>query len=467
MHKICNMSLQQGIFPQCLKTARIIPVYKSGEKSKVNNYRPISILCAFGKILEKIVSAQLESYLNENNILTANQFGYRRGVSTENAVQKLLSHVYEAFDKGEFVLNIFLDLSKAFDVVNRRYLLYKLKRYGVNENELSWFTSYLDDRHQFTCINGNSSTVLSVQRGVPQGSILGPLLFIVYINDICNSSDYFKFIMYADDTSLLVSSNNIVEMLSHSNVELRNVMNWFASNELIVNQGKTKFMIFTRKKQLPATIPEICVANSPIERIYSYKFLGVTLDVSLKFKQHVSEIARKISKFVPIIYRIRSFLNRKLLLQIYSGLIYPNLIYCITAWGSTNESVIKILQVAQNKIVRAICGADRFCRSDPLFSQLKMFNIRKVYQYMVCNYVHKSLAKSESQFSYQINNYNTRQAQNRLLTIPFTRSSHTMKSLSLSGPRNYNALPLTVKESKTFATFKKRLRDYMWLQYAS
>ena len=160
-------------------------------------------------------------------------------------------------------------------------------------------------------------------------------------------------------------------------------------------------------------------------------------------------------------------MNRKLLLQIYSGLIYPNLIYCITAWGSTNESVIKILQAARNNIVRAICGADRLCRSDPLFSQLKMLNIRKVYQYIACNYVYKSLAKSESHFSYQINNYNTRQAQNRLLTIPFTRSSHTMKSLSLSGPRNYNALPLTVKESKTFATFKKRLRDHMWLQYAS
>ena len=128
--------------------------------------------------------------------------------------------------------------------------------------------------------------------------------------------------------------------------------------------------------------------------------------------------------------------------------------------------LIKILQTVQNKIVTAICGADRLSSSDPLYSQLKLFNVRRVYQYMICNYVYKSLANSELNFSYQINNYNTRQAQNRLLNVPFSRSSHTMKSLLLSGPRNYNALPLTVEESRTFATFKNRLRNHMWLQFA-
>ena len=186
---------------------------------------------------------------------------------------------------------------------------------------------------------------------------------------------------------------------------------------------------------MPNILPPICIANSSIERVLSFKFLGVLLEPDLKFKKHVTGIARKTSKFVPLIYRTRDILNRTMLLHLYSGLIYPNLIYCITVWGSSNDNIIKPLQVIQNKVIRAIYGADRLSSSAPLYKSLRLFNIRSIYKYMACNYVRKSLMISEDEFSLQRNSHNTRQAQNRMLSVPFTRSSQTMQSALFSGPR--------------------------------
>ena len=175
-------------------------------------------------------------------------------------------------------------------------------------------------------------------------------------------------------------------------------MDWFTSNELIVNTNKTKFMIFNRNKSMPSVLPPVCITDSPIERVYSFKFLGVVLEPDLKFKKHVTEIARKTSKFVPLIYRTRDILNRTMLLHLYSGLIYPNLIYCITVWGSSNDNIIKPLQVIQNKLIRALCGGDRLSSSAPLYNSLKLFTIRSICGYLACNCACKLLMISEDEF---------------------------------------------------------------------
>ena len=462
MLKICNKSLEQGIFPDSLKKAKIIPIFKAGDRKKQNNYRPISILCSFGKILEKIVVSQLETYLNENNILTPHQFGFRRGISTENAVQNLLKQVYHAFDNGEFVISIFLDLTKAFDLVNRSYLLRKLYLYGVRDIENYWIRSYLTGRVQFTNIGDSCSSVLPVERGVPQGSIFGPLLFLIFINDLCNSSQFLKFCMYADDTSLLCSSKNIYELIGKVNIELGKINSWFVANQLIINESKTKFMVFHRSKKLvPTVLPPIYINNASINRVYSFKFLGVVLDVNLKFKDHVLNVTKKISKFIPLIYRIRKYLNKPLLMQLYFGLIYPNLIYCITVWGASNKNVINPLQISQNKLVRAICGADRMDSARPLFNSLRIFNVKEVYNYMVCNYIYKSISRNENIFVRNESQHNTRQAVHEALHVPYTHSTQTMQSITYSGTRAYNTVPVNIRRCESFVTFKYRLKAHI------
>jgi len=175
----------------------------------------------------------------------------------------------------------------------------------------------------------------------------------------------------------------------------------------------------------------------------------------------VTEIARESSKLVPLSYRTRDILNRTMLLHLSSGLIYPNLIYCITVWGSSNDNIIKPLKVIQNEVVRAICGADHLSSSAPLCNSLELFNIRSIFKYMACNYLRKWLMTSEDEFSLQRNSHNTRQAQKRMLSVPSTCSSQTMQSIIFSGPRNYNSLLTTIEEIRTFTSFKYRLKKHM------
>jgi len=213
-------------------------------------------------------------------------------------------------------------------------------------------------------------------------------------------------------------------------------------------------MIFNQNNSKPNILPPICIANSSNGRVHSFKFLGVALEPDLKFKMRVTDIARKSSKFVPLIYRTRDILKRTLLSHLYSGLIYPNLTYCIPVWGSSNDYIIKPQQVIQNKVVRAICGADRLSISMPLYNSLKIFNIRSIYKHRACNNDCKSLMISEDEFSLQRSSHKTRQAQNRMLAASWSVVSSPMQSILLSGPRSYNSLPTAIKETRTFTAFK-------------
>ena len=230
---LINKSISTGYFPKMLKTARVVPIYKSGESKDVNNYRPISILPIFSKIFEKIVFNQLSNYLNHFKLLSNSQFGFRKSLSTSHAIVDTLQYVYDNLDEGNTVISFFLDFSKAFDCVNHDILLDKMSIYGVRGIASSWFRSYLSDRQQYVSLNGASSELCSIDRGVPQGSILGPLLFLIFINDFPNCSDFFKFTLFADDSTLTCKFNNasnddISDILT---AELININNWINLTE--------------------------------------------------------------------------------------------------------------------------------------------------------------------------------------------------------------------------------------------
>ena len=243
-----NQSLIEGVFPDRLKIARVVPIFKSGDNKLVSNYRPISILPTFTKISEKIMYARLEKYLTQNSILHKNQFGFRPKLSTGLALLELLDKLSSSIDMSETTVGVFIDLAKAFDTVNHQILLNKLQHYGIRGVAFSWFQSYLTARQQCVTIANCESELAIIRCGVPQGSILGPVLFLIYINDLNFASKLLSTIMFADDTNLFFTGKSVHQIENIMNSELAVINEWFKANLLSLNLDKTSYIIFSNKK---------------------------------------------------------------------------------------------------------------------------------------------------------------------------------------------------------------------------
>jgi hypothetical protein len=319
---IFNLSLMSGIVPTQLKVAKVIPIFKSGERSSMDNYRPISLLNSFSKLIEKIVAIRVARYLNENNILSIYQFGFRKNHSTTHALTFFMNQIATAFNEKKSAVGIFCDLRKAFDCCNHPIIIKKLEKYGFTGSALKWFKDYLTKRSQFVNVNGISSNLLDVTIGVPQGSILGPILFLLYINDLSNCSRLIP-TLFADDTSLFASNNDINELKNFVNLEFKKVTDFFRSNKLALHPEKTKLIFFTSNHRLKNLNLEIkCNFNNEgqnqislihnVTQIYNneaVKFLGVNLDPSLTFKHHVNKTATKLSSALYALRSAKNFLN--------------------------------------------------------------------------------------------------------------------------------------------------------------
>ena len=379
----------------------------------------MSLLPCFRKILEKIVEVKLQNHLDNNNLLSDIQFGFRRGKSTEHAIHSMVKDIHSSFDENKICIGIFLDIKKAFDSLDRSILLNKLRYYGICDNELKWFETYLANRKQFVTYNNCSSETRRVDFGVPQGGVVSPLLFLVYINDIVNCSNLIGCVLYADDTNLYLSSNKIDDLYLRANHALSNFKNWFDSNKLSLNADKTKYMIFHRKqRQLPSCIHKLYLDNLEVEKVNYAKFLGVVLDPHLSWNCHIANLSRKLSKYVPILYRIRNLCTPRSLKLIYNCLIYSNLIYCNSVWGYCKSVALNPLIVIHKKIVRALAGVGYNHHTTEIFNDLSFLNIRKINEYMVGIFTYKCLANEEfsTWFDYRTTNYVTRASEANPLT---------------------------------------------------
>ena len=368
---LINSSINKGIFPNELKIAKVIPIFKSGDKTSIENYRPISVLSVFSKIFEKIMYNHLINFINKQDILYKYQFGFRKQHSTNHAIITLVDKISTALDRGNVVIGCFLDLKKTFDTVNHTILISKLYKYGTRGNLLQWFKSYLENRKQFVQIHTSKSNTETVTCGVPQGSILGPLLFILYINDLSNVTDALFPILFADDTSVYIEAENESMVISILNEELNKINIWLKANKLTLNLDKSHYMVFYRgKRKIDLDSPSL--NHISLKKVKFTKFLGVIIDDQLKWTNHILYIQNKIAKGFGIILRGRKFFNRKTLHNLYHSFIFPYLIYCVEIWGSASDAHLLPLILLQKKIVRVINFSPYLAHTKDIYLKLNI-----------------------------------------------------------------------------------------------
>ena len=299
--------MSTGIVPDKLKIAKVIPIYKKSNADMFYNYRPVSLLPCFSKILERLVFDRCTDYIDANGILNDKQFGFRPKHSTYMAIAQLVDKINIAVEKHETTIGIFLDISKAFDTMDHNILLYKLEYYGFRGVVLEWFKNYLNNRKQYVFhYNCKSDLKDHIVCGVPQGSILGPLLFILYVNDIIYTSNVLDFILFADDTTILYSHKDISSKTNTINEELKEVSNWFKANKLSVNASKTNYMILGTPHMTSRKTSD----NSNIvlnDTILETKFLGVLIDECLTWKNHIDCISKTISRNIGVMNKLTLF----------------------------------------------------------------------------------------------------------------------------------------------------------------
>ena len=288
--KIINNSFSDGIFPDALKSCKVVPIHKGGSMDDLNNYRPISLLSIFDKIIEKLIHHRLYNFLEFHNILFDNQFGFRKNNSTSFALMQITEKIKETIENKKFGCGIFIDLRKAFDTVNHKILLKKLEHYGIRGIALNWFTSYLFNRKQFVFHNGESSNLQPITCGVPQGSVLGPLLFLLYINDLPKISNIFQFYLFADDTNIYYEAENLDKLELTINKELKKLHTWLIVNRLSLNINKTNFVVFHPfNKPLTKKIT-LKIYKKAISEKDQVKYLGIMIDSTLSWKNHIDNV---------------------------------------------------------------------------------------------------------------------------------------------------------------------------------
>jgi hypothetical protein len=418
--------------PNDIKIAKIIPLYKSGDKNKINNYRPISILPYFSKYFEKIMYRRIFDYFTRKNLLSKNQYGFRAGHSTFMALLEMQNKISEAIDNNMFSLGIFFDLSKAFDTVDHSILLKKLEHYGIRGINLAWFSSYLENRMQCVSYHSHLSPKMIIQCGVPQGSILGPLLFLIYINDICNTSKLLNFIIFADDTNVFIADKSFSNLINIANRELESVSLWFKVNKLSLNLDKTNFILFrSHRKSSPGEI-KVCIDNKALPMVNSTKFLGVYIDQHLTWKEHISQVSKKISKSIGIISRVRYLLPKNILLNLYYSMVYPYLSYCNLPWASNYSSRLKCLETLQKRAIRIVCGLPFGSSTRSAFNRLCILSLEQINKYQISIFMYRSKngtlpSAFDEYFCYPSHDHNTRSS--KKLQKAFARTDTRLFSI--------------------------------------
>ena len=455
---IINLAIETNVFPDCLKIARIIPIPKKGQSCEIANFRPISTLNPLAKIFEKIIFNRIYSFFEDNNLLCPQQFGFQKGKSTEQACINFLQAIINSHNNNTHSQAVFVDLRKAFDCVSHQPLINKLYKYGIRGGSQELINSYSTNRKHFTEVDGTRSESLSLNIGVPQGSALGPLFFLIYINDIVKLPLKSKLLLYADDLVLYTESSDFGELKETLENDLELLNEWFKSNKLILNIEKTKSMLFTRCKFKSNPIK---YNNQFIEEVEHYKYLGLTIQSNLKFDMHLNYISKKINSVNGSIYGLKNLVPRYVLVKIFYALVYHHINYHILAWGGSNPSLIKRVNVSVNKTVRNIDKSET--STVDKYRNLKILTVNQVYKLRLGQMMHDLKFKRSCLLRtpdiYWSHEYSRRNP--NLFRLPHTSTEVGRRSFINNGVLLWATLPEDITNTVGSFTFKNKLKEHL------
>ncbi|KAK3096760.1 hypothetical protein FSP39_003001 [Pinctada imbricata] len=462
-----NMSIFTGVFPEKLKTAKVTPIYKKGDKSDPGNYRPISILPTISKLFERHITTQMYDYLKENDLLMKEQSGFRKSHSCQTALTKLTEKWITDIDNGNMTGVSLLDFRKAFDLVNHKILIDKMKYYNFTNETLNWLESYLSNRTQTVHIGNVSSNLSAITCGVPQGSVLGPVLFLLYINDLPLHVKNSILDLFADDATLHKANNNLLEIERDMNEDMDHISAWCKENRMVINESKTKcILVGARQKisRLPTTTLSLKVNDKLIDNLTSDKLLGVYIDNYLQFDKHIDEVCKAITQKIALLRRIKKYLGLQHRVLYYNAYILPSIDYCLTIYGNASKSHLDRILKLQKSAARVIMDAPPDTPSQPLFDELDWLNIydrcifnKRVLLFKIFN--NQAPSYLLDLFSETSNsNYQLRSITDRDLSIPRHKTEFYKRSLQYSGVILWNELPTHIRLSNSLPTFKNSLK---------
>ena len=473
--ELINISFESGVYPDMLKNAKVIPLYKSGCCKDLNNYRPISLLVSISKIFERVMQRRLYNYLEKYNLLYAKQFGFRKKHCTIDALAEL-TEIIRMGSKETQNISVFLDLKKAFDTLDHSILLDKLETHGVRGIANKWFESYLFNRMQFVEVNGQASDWAKITTGVPQGSVLGPLLFLVYINDIAEAVQFSQVYLFADDTNI----TSVCSSSASFQNDLSSICDWFLSNKLSVNVDKSSLVNFNRKRR--ASTLQVEINKSLLNTNDFCKYLGILVDGNHKFCEHVRYIRFKLARHSGVISKMRHYVPRSILLKYYFCNVKPIVQYGILVYGCTSFTVLEPILVMQRKIIRLIYFKSKLESVSKVFEDKKILTVHELYVYelikFVCRSVNNLATTAFFKSFYELNPGQKRTRSSRLVTFTISSKRSTFHSFSLKHrgskvlnflsrkgllPKNFGSMKddeVTdfVHTFRSFYTFKRRSR---------
>ena len=468
-----NKSLETGIVPDSLKIAKIVPIFKAKDKQLLTNYRPISLLPNISKILEKVVHKRIYKFLTSRNLLYKSQYGFRNNHSTNQAIAEFLSCVLKGFDEKKYTLALFLDLSKAFDTIDHNILLQKLNFYGIRGTAQKWIENYLSGRMQYVEYSGVKSQSNKMTCGVPQGSVLGPLLFIIYMNDLHYALTYSSGVLFADDTTIHYTHDSITDLYNAMNSDLNQVTQWFRANKLSLNLSKTHYILFSSiYMEEPAHSQIIRIDGHEIEPVDQTVFLGLEIDKNLLWDAHTKKISAKLSSSLYLLRQASNCLPKEVLKTLYYSLVFSKLQYGIMHWGNKGTFAYNLDPII-SKQEKAICIINKkkySKRNSFLFSAVKALKFHDIVylemmKFMFDNH-HNSLPQPLLSLftpNTNIHSYNTRHARDPHLEIYMYKQ--VSESFLHKAPFEWAKLDVDITSSFTKNSFTRKLKKKIIADY--